>query len=217
VVLISLTNHHDRELRVNITQVRIKKLNDPDFISIEDFQIIASAMVNKNFRIDLDPNETREYGVSISDSLTESYDYEIHVRDQTCGYEATLCGHRDGLDLPNNAKELDSNFSASFPVGMAVMVKSRQSVGQHYVISPEDGTPNDFGIFDRHQLNPTAAYIDLGRDGYQQLVGQHMTRLEWDRDTVASPPSDLMAIHIRNTSTNEHGWYFRSDLMTLEP
>ena len=78
-----------------------------------------------------------------------------------------------------------------------------------YVIAPEDGTPNDFGIFNRHELNPTAAYIAMGRDGYKSLTGLHLAMMWWDHETSSPEPSEneLRAVHIRNPITNEHGWY----------
>ncbi len=44
------------------------------------------------------------------------------------------------------------------------------------------------------------------------MAGKHVAILDWERDTVSSPPDDLVAIHMRNTDTNQHGWFFRDGL-----
>ena len=91
-------------------------------------------------------------------------------------------------------------------------------------VCPEPGTPNDFGIFNRHQGNPTAAYIDgastvegyfrNSRKGYctMKLKGQHWTEIRWDRDTMAPPPDDLRAVHV-SAPDGQHGWLFVPELV----
>lgn len=213
VIRIAVVSHHENELRINIDRVRIKTSSDSEFRECNDFEILASHAVDKSFRIDLDPYETRLYGIRVD--LTQSFDYEIVGREQNHGWESVLTGHRNGFDPPENFVQLGNEELSAYSVGQTVIVKSRKSTGVHtiYVIAPEDGTPNDFGIFDKNEINPTAAYIDMGRDGYKHLAGHHVSVLEWDRDTVAYPPDDLTAIHIRDPISNEHGWYFRQDLL----
>ena len=91
-------------------------------------------------------------------------------------------------------------------------------------VCPEPGTPNDFGIFNRHQGNPTAAYIDgastvegyfrNSRKGYctMKLKGQHWTEIRWDRDTMAPPPDDLRSVHV-SAPDGQHGWLFVPELV----
>ena len=215
IILVDLVSHHDKELRVNIVQVRIKTTSDTDFHVVDNFKIMASAgEVDKTFRIDLDPFETRDYGISIP-GVTQSFECEITARDQRNGWESVVSTQRDGFNPPENFSEATNKAFAAYPVGANVIPKSYSGAKEHpdYVIAPEDGTPNDFGIFDKHEINPTAAYIALGRDGYKTLKGKHIEELDWDRDTMAYPPDDLVAVHIRNTSNNQHGWYFRRDLV----
>lgn len=221
VILISLTNHHNEELRVNIVQVRIKRQDALDFVCISNrFKIIASVTVDHTFRIDLDPHETREYGILVDDGsppLEGSFDFEIVARDQRFGFESSVQGHQDGFDIPSGFSQAANKNETRFSIGKTVIAKNRSGGKEHVhlTISVENGTENDFGIFDKHQINPTAAYIALGRDGYRELKGKHVTILDWDRDTMASPP-DLFAVHVTNTATKEHGWYFRKDLVLLD-
>jgi hypothetical protein len=213
VILIKLTSNHDQELLIHIVDVKIKRTNDPNYCSLGDFRIMTSVITDKNFRIDLDPFEVREYGILINE--TKSFNFEITARDAHLGCESKVSGRITGSDPPAGYVELSESSATSFDLGCTVLPKAKVSSTDKFVISSEDGTPNDFGIFDKDQLNPTAAYIELGRDGYRELIGQHIATLSWDRDTVAYPPDDLVAIHISNSATKEHGWYFRGDLLFL--
>ncbi len=75
-------------------------------------------------------------------------------------------------------------------------VKSRLLPGLKLRITEESGSPNDFGIFNRNEGNPTAAYTDNGRDGYKDWIGKWESVISWDRDTLASPPDNLKCVHV---------------------
>ena len=51
----------------------------------------------------------------------------------------------------------------------------------------------------------------------RKLTGQFMAQLEWDRDTVAFPPSDLTAVHITDVNNAyKQGWDMKTDLLYKE-
>eukprot|EP01031_Cornospumella_fuschlensis_P031012 gene31012-37479_t len=119
-----------------------------------------------------------------------------------------------------------ARFASSFNLGD--IVKSRGVNGVRLQVTAEPGTPNDFGVFDKNMLNPTAAYIDQGRDGYMGWKGQWFATAVWDRDTVAYPPAVLDCVHVTeiprgaSTAIARHGWIFvdeleKIDVSTLRP
>ena len=204
------STHTSKEVRGKIEKLQIRISGSTEYVD-KDFKIQANQLTDRTFRIDLDPQETRKYGV-ITD-IVETLSYRITCRDST-GYEVVVEGDRAGLESTELQQEDEEELSEA-EEGQIVRLKStpHRRIGGILRVEPEDGKPNDFGIFNKHDINPTAAYIDLGRDGFRQLAGKFTAYLDWDRDTVASPPDDLVAVHIRNIESGEHGWVFRSDIL----
>jgi hypothetical protein len=201
----AVSKNTQKEVRVNIVKLLVKREGETDFREVDDFKILASGFVEKTFRMDLDPLEIREYGVSFE--CDACYDFQIIARDKD-GFEFTATGSRGGISLSELPKPTEA------PIKTPVLNTNVRVVNKGtFIITPEDGTPNDFGIFDKHEINPTAAYIALGRDGYKTLRGKHFAELDWDRDTMASPPDDLWAVHVRRVDSSEHGWFFRTHLL----
>jgi hypothetical protein len=204
-------------LKLQITRLQVKLEDSPEFIDM-DFRFIPHN-VDRSFYAELDSMESREYWITLTRDVVCSFDFSLVVCDKTLGPSQSLCleGHREGLQLTELRQPHETDVT-TVELGMIVRRKPRPDErygNQRLVVCPEDGTPHEFGIFNRHHGNPTAAYIDIGRDGYRRLVGQHFAFFEWDRDTVASPPddNDLWAVHVRNVDNpSEHGWIFRSEL-----
>lgn len=225
VLPIELQSTHTEELRVNIIQVRIKIKGEEEFHDIEDFRILAGPPADRNFRIDLDPFECRSYGLQLG--CTRSFDYIIVARDQRLHAESRVAGFAEGVDPSEKIdyrRVVTPTRSTTFEPGQTVVMNT-EKVGRHevgliddeYVVEAEDGTPNDFGIFDSFTLNPPGAYLELGSQGYLELRGLHQTELVWSDSTVADPgvDPDLFAVHVRQTATRKHGWLFRSSLFVL--
>lgn len=210
-ISLKFINKVGKEIRVNITSLLIKREGEDSFREEDNFKILVSGMVDRDFRIDLDPYERRSYGVWFDCII--SYDFQLIAKDKEDN-EFVLKGSRDGISLKNMPQPNEQVVSTPV-LNMNVRVKPCPgfSLAGRFVVTPEDGTPNEFGIFNHNELNPTAAYIDLGRDGYKTLTGKFFVELDWDRDTVASPPDDLWAVHIKSVDSNAHGWFFRTDLL----
>lgn len=207
-------NQTNKSVRLHITKVFISSNGDNDVDT--DFKVLVwSNEVDKSYHIDLDPNELRTYGVKIERNT--SFHYKIIVSD-TEGNETEVCGDRLGIELAELPKANEQILQIP-ELGKRVRLNptSRETPADTYIICHEDGTRNNFGIFDNSVCNPTAAYCDIGREGYIRLSGQFCSVLEWDRDTVAYPPDDLMAVHVRCKRTNHHGWIFRYQLLEEIP
>lgn len=99
------------------------------------------------------------------------------------------------------------------------LVKSKTVVGAILQVTLEPGTPNDFGIFDRNEGNPTAAYTEQTREGYRKWKGKYEETITWDRDTYAPPPDILECIHVSvvdpASQAHRHGWIFVNQLETV--
>jgi flagellar biosynthesis GTPase FlhF len=96
-------------------------------------------------------------------------------------------------------------------------VKSRRVPGAQLRITIEPGVENEFGIYDRHKGNPTAAYTDQGRDGYLTWKGRWKETISWDRDTMANPPDNLRCVHLTELLADgsfgaRHGWMFTDEI-----
>lgn len=225
ILPIELQSNHTEELRVNIVQVSIKIKGEEEFRDVEDFGILAGSPADRNFRIDLDPLECRSYGLRLG--CTRSFDYIIVARDQRLNVESRVTGFAEGVD-PSEKIDYRGTVaptrSTTFEPGQTVVMNT-EKVGRHevgliddeYVVEPEDGTPNDFGIFNSFTLNPPGAYLELGSQGYLELRGLHQAELVWSDSTVADPGvnPDLFAVHVRQTATRKHGWLFRPSLFLL--
>jgi hypothetical protein len=303
LISIQLTNHSSQELHVHIQEVSVRYIShsdtetereterQADYEIMNHFQITLTSArslmkLNRHYRIDLDPKETREYGILLYDEqriggntkYLPSYHYQItavasaakkkviaeeHEQTTTLTIPVKLSGYQKGYDsstsshshvptavvhttLPAVApatthvtavtttdatryQEADKFPLTFFKIGMKIKVKRSiletdfsagrdqappMYVDWEYVVEAEDGTPNDFCIFNRHIGNPTAAYLAMGREGYRSLAGLHTATLPWDHDTTSPEPpiETLRAVHIRNPITQEHGWFFREHL-----
>lgn len=113
-----------------------------------------------------------------------------------------------------------AHFSSSLSLGD--VVKSREVVGARLQVSTEPGTPNDFGIFNKHEGNPTAAYTVQEREGYKKWRGRWNETIVWDRDSYAPPPEVLRCVHVTEipfaaaTHSARHGWIFIDRLQKID-
>ena len=158
----------------------------------------------------MDPHEAREYyiGCGANGLCSDNIKFKIFAKDKRSGVEYVLEGSQQGEKSRGYLKrgQVAPRNVTTPELNLSVIYK-----GKPYTITCEDGTKNDFGIFDKHDINPVAAYIDLGRDGYKTLQNQFATTLDWDRDTMAYPPDNLDAVHL-TAANGEHGWVFRTDV-----
>jgi hypothetical protein len=224
-ISLEFRNNSNANLRIQVVQVLIciEGVDHNDvFKNALSYNIIAgSNRAERDFLIDLDPWETRSYTVVINTGLEAepTFRFQITTRDNN-GQDVYIHGVQQGRD-PDYvvAAEMSpmcpqgETAYALIRLGRIVRTKSIPGV---FRITNESGLPNDFGIFDKHKLNPTAAYIDAGCDGYRHLIGKHTEYFDWDRDTVAYPPDDLNAVHISSmgpAAVLGHGWVFRTDLI----
>jgi outer membrane murein-binding lipoprotein Lpp len=91
-------------------------------------------------------------------------------------------------------------------------VKSRRVPGTQLRITIEPGVKNDFGIYDKNEMNPTAAYTDQGRGGYLTWKSRWKETISWDRDTMANPPNILRCVHVTEVFGARHGWLFTDEI-----
>lgn len=220
VICLAFTSLRDSGvLKLQISELLIRPEGEPEFRDA-DFTYIPYN-VDRSFYVELDPLESRDYSVALNEPIICSYDFRITVIDKLVGPSQCfhLEGRREGVPLARTRQPNEADLTRP-TLGMVVRLKPDEY--QHslasFIVCPEDGTKNEFGIFNSHDINPVATYTDLGRDGYATLTGQHFAELEWDRDTVASPPEDRWAVHVRSVDRpSEHGWYFRAQLLAVNP
>lgn len=210
-IALNFTSLNTKEIRLHVAEVKIKVEGQVNFYQ-RDFKInVHGNNFDKSYNIDLDPGETRSYSVIIS--CENTFVYEITAIDNE-GCVVVAHGQRVGIPIEAMPRDTEKVVDMDhITLDRIVRFHPRHGSGT-YIITNENGTPNDFGIFDRHNINPTAAYIDMGRQGYMSLIGRCSACLEWDRDTVASPPEDLHAVHITDANDkNRHGWVFKNVLL----
>lgn len=221
IIGLTFTSNQDTGvLKLQISDIKVKLDNESEFRDV-DF-LFFPQNIDRSFYIELDPNEQRDYCIALKGDIILSYDFRVIVFDKALGRDHSVCleGRREGI-APVMLQQPHEYDLTTPELGMIVRLKPSPYIDDEgmikYVVCNEDGTPNDFGIFDKHELNPTAAYIDVGRDGYKIYRGRHYVEFDWDRDTVASPPSDLWAVHVRKCDdSSQHGWFWRTSLLVTD-
>lgn len=209
-----------REVRVRVTKLLLKLDGREAYdVEVKDLKINSGGGCVE--RIDLDPLETREY--TIRTHCPNPFDYELSASDET-GYEVIFRGrNRSGIPLELMPKATEQRLDdAHISLDRIVRFDPTGSDYTFYYsklpkgtlrtlrISPGSGASTSFGIFDLRR----DSYVELGSGGYKTLVGRYTTRLEWDRDTAASPPSDLTAVHVTDVDdANKQGWVWKTDLL----
>ena len=213
-----------KEVRIKVTRIVVKVDGKDVWEEVTGFKINSGGGCIT--RVDLDPNETRDYSIFIETPGDKSFEYELSASDGT-GFEFVLRGRRKGVDLAEmpkpSEKALDNahitlgrvvRIIPTLRSGLSKQLKRDQFYPEgSFVISPGSLVSQRLGIFanDNHQFK---SYIALGYDGYKELVGQFTTVLEWDRDTVACPPADLTAVHITSDrDATKQGWVMMTDLL----
>ena len=170
------------------------------------------------FTMELDPMEEREYFIDLQRDVT--FAYKVTIRDRISCEEKVVRGLREGIPVSEQQRP-NEVVSTTYVLGQVVRCKpaargySVYNPEGTFVVSLEDGTENDFGIFDCSNINNTGCYSALGRDGHKLLAGKFETVVKWDSDTVAPEPDDPHAVHVRNMQTHQHGWLWRNQLLTI--
>ncbi|RYG94901.1 hypothetical protein EON65_56765 [archaeon] len=202
----------DQEVRLHVTKVQIKLEGQHAFEEWKTFRIFAAQLVDQNFRIDLDPFESRQYVIWLD--IIQNFEYVITLTDVK-GFICSIVGARNGVSASLMPKPHETPLS-QMNEGQRVRISPNSSMISDvnlqgtFIICLEDGHRNDFGIFaEGSRLLP---YLDMER-GSAALTGKYSEILSWDRDTVAYPPDDLMAVHVRHVESNIHSWVRRSDLL----
>lgn len=221
-ISVAFSNKCNTALSVHIArvQVSVEGVDMPGDYRDTDFKINAGCgEVDRHFRIDLDPHETRDYSVAVDTHFEADVSFSVRITAlDNLGNEVVASGRHEGsTDSYAVAAEQSSKTltgSAAFAlIKEGVIVRTKQHPGL-FRIAVETGQPNDFGIFNKHELNPHAAYTDIGASGYMLLKGKFADYLTWDRDTLAYPPGDLHAVHIVSLdAVGAHGWVFRTELI----
>jgi hypothetical protein len=226
IINLQFKNLKSVETKIHVTKVSIH-VPEVDaagvFRDIKSFQIIVGGnRVGGNYRIDLDPMETRQYTVFVPTGVDAdpTLQFKITARSNAgfeCNVEGTSTGRDAGYVIAAAASPLVPKGDAAWALlQLGAIVRAKRYTGK-FRITAEPGEPNSFGIFDKNLGNPMAAYIDIGRDGYRTLRGQHTAYLDWDRDTVAHPPDDLNAVHLTSLEPgSRHGWVFRTELIMTD-
>ena len=212
-IFFTITNVDRKVIKVQIHQLYVKCEGEENFRD-RNFQVKAHCGdVDRSFKMELDPKETRHYGLTFDCVI--SYDYRIIFRSLD-GVERTVEGKRRGISIAVMPQPGESPLDKP-TIGMLVRIKPypHRQVGGTFEVATEDGSENMIGIFSPREYTP-GSYTGLGGEGYKRFIGQFYVEMPWMDDTVAPPPNNLWAVHLRNIETNEHGWFFHDDVLVLK-